>query len=436
MRIGIHLAGILRKTNDLGQYRAVRGEISKGRQYLLELQKRKLVELLRVLKTNNRYYGPMLEEASEREIEEKPYSVLYALPYLDKQSVREHINDIFTPRLGPSEKRFTGGSTGEPLVYFWDKASIGRTRAYAYYFWVLHGYRFSDSHLVVGGTSLSSRTEKWKAGIYELLIGRRHMKSDFADMKTMARNLRTILSGDYPIVYGYPSVLEQYVDFALNEGMRVIPKMKKIFTTSELLTQEVRKKLELFYDCSVIDMYGANDGGIVSSECEEQSGFHYNVQDCLIEGVQYDSTQETELVVTNLNAFVFPLVRYKVGDIGELSDQACPCGSPLPMIKRLKGRTRDIIRTKKGGMVHGSFFNQIFRKFEKVEKYQIIQNEDRNLQVLVKLSNSAGNESLESLRRAIRDKVLDKELRVTVERVDNFGAETGNKFRNVISNSK
>ena len=62
---------------------------------------------------------------------------------------------------------------------------------------------------------------------------------------------------------------------------------------------------------------------------------------------------EGRILVTNLHNYAMPFIRYDIGDVGALSDKACPCGRGLPLLAKLTGRTTDFIRTRSGGVIPG-----------------------------------------------------------------------------------
>ena len=53
-----------------------------------------------------------------------------------------------------------------------------------------------------------------------------------------------------------------------------------------------------------------------------------------------------------------PFIRYRIGDVGMLSDEVCPCGNGLPILAELLGRTTATFRTRMGTLIHGGYFTQ------------------------------------------------------------------------------
>jgi phenylacetate-coenzyme A ligase PaaK-like adenylate-forming protein len=53
-------------------------------------------------------------------------------------------------------------------------------------------------------------------------------------------------------------------------------------------------------------------------------------------------------LVTNLTNYVQPVIRYQLGDSVVVSNEPCPCGSPLATIS-VEGRTDEILRVPGAG---------------------------------------------------------------------------------------
>ncbi|MCC7251336.1 MAG: phenylacetate--CoA ligase family protein, partial [Hyphomicrobium sp.] len=74
---------------------------------------------------------------------------------------------------------------------------------------------------------------------------------------------------------------------------------------------------------------------------------HVNADLAILEVVDADNrpvppgTEGSKVLVTNLYNHVQPIIRYEVDDRVTMSTEPCSCGSPLPRIARISGRTKD-----------------------------------------------------------------------------------------------
>jgi phenylacetate-CoA ligase len=83
-------------------------------------------------------------------------------------------------------------------------------------------------------------------------------------------------------------------------------------------------------------------------------------------------------VVTDLNNFCMPFIRYRIGDLAVALDPAvpCPCGRGLPRLGRIEGRVQSMILGADGHVVPGSLFPHLFKDYDFViRQFQVVQEE-------------------------------------------------------------
>ncbi len=144
--------------------------------------------------------------------------------------------------------------------------------------------------------------------------------------------------------------------------------------------ESMRKEIEDRLFISVTDNYGVSEvmGPGVAAECEFKNGLHLYEDHFIPEIIDPQTLQvlppgaEGELVLTTLSKEAFPLVRYRTRDITSVDLSPCSCGRTLVRIKKVLGRSDDIIIIK-GVNVFPSQVESILMEVEGVEpRYQII----------------------------------------------------------------
>lgn len=382
--VGIKLIDRIRGTHILQDFRELQHLANQPEQMAL-LRQKNLIDLLTYLKSKNKYYQPILKRYSHEEIINNPVAILNSLPIVDKQLINVNYKSFFNPDPNrPFQKKKTGGSTGAPFYYYVDKDHLSWFWAHIYYFWNLYGgYNPGDPYVTIAGNSLRTTNRQISESVYHLLQNNYFIKGDVIDrdMKVAEKRIRKAV-----ILYGYPSSIQNIIHLK-PEIPNLFQNLKAIFTTSEQLTSQQRKDIENAFGKPVFDMYGANDGGILTCECTEHDGYHINMLNCLVENFENEYSME-ELLLTNLSSYSFPFVRYRVGDLGTITDNCCKCGLSWPKIIDLKGRTRDLIKLPSGGVIHGSYFNNIFYRYPSIDGYQIVQHKDYSLEILIHIVNN------------------------------------------------
>lgn len=134
-------------------------------------------------------------------------------------------------------------------------------------------------------------------------------------------------------IIGLPSFIYR-VTVLMGEGcdLRSLG-IRKIISTSEPLSESMRKILEDAWGCKVLDVWGMTEFGLACAvECDEQDGLHTDEANLLFEVIDPETLrhvpdgQKGELVITSLNAEGTALIRYRTHDIAAMIASPCACG--------------------------------------------------------------------------------------------------------------
>jgi phenylacetate-CoA ligase len=116
--------------------------------------------------------------------------------------------------------------------------------------------------------------------------------------------------------------------------------------------ERMREEIEAALGLKAVAFYGLSEmcGPGVATEClTVRYGLHVQEDHFLVEVIDPDdgtllaAGQEGELVFTTLAKEALPLIRYRTGDLGTLTDEPCPCGRTMTRISRLRGRQDDML---------------------------------------------------------------------------------------------
>ncbi|MEO8309585.1 MAG: AMP-binding protein [Caldimonas sp.] len=112
---------------------------------------------------------------------------------------------------------------------------------------------------------------------------------------------------------------------------------REIWTGGETLSPGMRKFIRDAFGCTVVNSYGTSEFLALACECKH-GALHLNSDWAILEPVDADGnavppgTPGVTTLLTNLANHVQPLIRYDIGDQVTLRPEACPCGSPLPVL--------------------------------------------------------------------------------------------------------
>jgi phenylacetate-CoA ligase len=190
------------------------------------------------------------------------------------------------------------------------------------------------------------------------------------------------------------------------------------------------------FQCDVLDGYGACDGGTAAFECREHTGYHMFVERMVMEFVDDDGNHVAEgengsIVATDLFNYAMPFIRYDTGDMGVYSTEECSCGRKLPLMKKILGRTTDILRFKTGAVLSGPSLTLIFKDFD-IKQYQIVQEKDDLLLVKLIKGNNFDDNDTERLHKILRN-YAGKAVEVRFEFVQSIPTTKSGKWKFIIS---
>ncbi len=240
-------------------------------------------------------------------------------------------------------------------------------------------------------------------------------------------------------LFGYPSTFVLTVTMSSNLCLELRALkgkgLKAIVTTSEMLTDCDRQIISDGFGVPVYDSYGLREAGLIGHECEQQT-MHCMDEQLFLETVDPHTLEpvdgEGELVVTNLVGAVFPIIRYRTGDIVTLSDEACPCGRSLSSVKISGGRAVEFVVTKDGKWVVGYSFIYIARSVKGIVKFQVIQEKLGEIVIRLAVDQNFPQDGMEQVKDQAA-KRLASDDDIIVEIVDDIEPALSGKYRPVIS---
>lgn len=158
-----------------------------------------------------------------------------------------------------------------------------------------------------------------------------------------------------------------------NSQFRIRP--KAVFTYAETLLPHYRRTIEETFKCKVYDCYGSTEIASIAQQCGQSEGHHVTDENVFLE-IEKDGEaavpgEEGKVILTNLNNFAMPFIRYDIGDLGKTLSDDCPCGRELSLFKPV-GRTYEYFIHSDGNF---TFFRDMKTVFEDlpIEDFQIVQ---------------------------------------------------------------
>lgn len=311
------------------------------------------------------------------------------IPFLTKEIINLHRDRLVaTNYKNELWSKSTGGSTGTPLHFYYTKDSndwrVACTwRGYGWagcYPGVKQGYIWG-SH--VGNVS---KFKLIKENLHHILLRQKYFNCFQFTEQIMETTLSELNKFKPHVIVGYTNPLYNFAKYIKNSNHSLKFKPKSIITAAEALHDFQRILIEDVFGCKIYHTYGSREFMLIASECEQHAGLHINIENIFLEIVKADGSQAApgeigEIVITDLHNYGMPFIRYKIGDLGILSDKECPCGRGLPLLEKVVGRSLDMLKTPDGRFVPGEFFPHLLKEFQEIEQFQVVQNKFATLDI-------------------------------------------------------
>jgi phenylacetate-CoA ligase len=356
-------------------------------------------------------------------------------PILEKDALREDSRRFLADDCNPGRlfHEQTSGTTGKPLHIWRGRSTVqslyalveARARSW-------NGVPAGSRYARLGGQLVTPVSQRhppfwvWNAAMGQLYMSSYHLAPDL-----IPSYLDALVRFRVVFLTGYTSSLVALAHEVVRLGRRDLA-MRAVFTNAEPLQPSQRALIAEAFQCPVRESYGQAESVAFGSECPEgllhqwpEVG-HIEVLDRERPVLPGDSG---ELICTGLLNLEMPLIRYRVGDRGRLSDGTtpCSCGRQLPIISGIEGRTTDVLLTKDGRKVF--WLNPVFYGLP-VRQAQIEQQTMNRLLVRA----SPARDFSEDTRRLIIERLRSRmgDVDVVVENVEEIPRTAAGKVRAVV----
>ena len=207
---------------------------------------------------------------------------------------------------------------------------------------------------------------------------------------------------------GYPSNLALLADF---KELDIHPDI--VITGGELLTDEIRNKLEKRFGCYVQTHYSCTEGGEIACECSERH-LHINEDWIIFEPVDKNNNpvpcgvMSDKVLITNLANRIQPFIRYELTDRVIVHDEKCKCGRTSFWVE-VEGRTDDILEFEGDIRIAPMSLYKILEEVPGMSRFQLVQKASDKVEL--RLIADDKKKSFEYAKKALTDYFTEKGVR-------------------------
>lgn len=364
----------------------------------------------------------------------KDPAAFYELPLTTKELLRENFDSIISDEL--TEKNsvlsVSSGSTGQPLKMYRDLRVLARA-----FEWRLQNWWGLEPWMSTAVIDRHYRTKSahWKQKLLWWPAGRIQLDTfDISDQSV--RKFALAWQRSKPeFLIGYIGGVLALTRIAAEKGI-FLARPKAVAVTAGPLSHAQRIEIEEYFDAPVFDHYRTTEANWIAGECQEQSGLHTfddikNVE-IVQDGLPVLDGRDGEVVVTDFDNRVFPIIRYQLGDVASRIDGPCACGRPHSRISQVRGRTSDFLVLPSGKVILGGLTGIYAGADDYVRQFQIHQERDYSIVIRCLLTEHPDAVAVAQSRLTGLRANVGSEAVVRLEIVEAI-APKGGKFRFITS---
>ena len=380
---------------------------------LEQLQRGKLSLLLSHAVKNSSFYTEF-----EAMYDDNPVKFLKKFPIMDKITLRENTHRLLTKdKTNLIEQRSSGSSGIQTTIYF-DKLEQSIQRAYQIRWWEWAGYRIGDPILQTGITPKRGVLKKIK----DLLFQTYYLPA-FTHSEENTLSAFKWVSGKKNIVLGgYASSLYVLAETAKKNRQNL--HFKTAISWGDKLFDHYKSTIEEVFETKVYETYASSEGFMIAAQKDLPYMYIMNTDVYLeildSEGKEVEDGEMGHVVVTKLNNFSMPLIRYKIGDLAiKLPREKYPENREYnyPLLQKVIGRDTDLIKTRSGKYMVVHSFTGIIEHYPEIKQFMVVQKELDGIIIQYIPEKNFDKRVLKEIESKIRNHLDEDDFSIAFERV-------------------
>lgn len=399
---------------------------------LKELQTQNLYKILSYCTKNVDFYKKL-----NLPYNNDPYQWVKSFPIIKKNIIKDNLNDFLTEPKENLIKYASSGSSGIQGIIYMNKQEQSITRSLQVLWWEWAGFTIGQPILQTGITDkrslIKSIKDKFLRTYYTAAFT--HTEESIKEMLLNFKKTDNYFLGGYASsLYLFSQVAEKYrIDDI---------KFKSAICWGDKLFPHYRKAIEKQFHTKTFDTYGCTEGLMMAAQKDlpyyYQMSPHVYMEIIDKYGNEVPDGEIGYVVVTRLDCYSMPLVRYYLGDMAiKLPRNEYPENRDLnfPLLKMIIGRDTDIVRTASGKFMVVHFFTGIFEFIPEVKQFRVIQKTLHEIEIEYIPESNFDNRILNEIRVKIQEH-LKEEFPINFKKVDYIPATKSGKPQIIESHLK
>ena len=362
---------------------------------LRQLRERKLRSLVDHVYRNVAYYRSLFDQAAIDPAAIRTLDDLPRIPITSKDDLRRAgLGRTMARGIDPrSCVRFdTTGSTGQPFaVYVTGSEARARLLIELRGLWANDLLRPRDRLVFLGPEHWGPQPLYTRLGIFS-----RHYVSPWLPIQVQIERLQALQPD---VLWAYPTALRAVME-CLDGRLSTACRPRAVVTSAEVVPCDLRERI-LSEGIECFNFYATMETGRIAWECRRHAGLHLNADRLVYELLENGSGSLTA-VVTSLDGFAMPFLRYKLDDLCAWVGRPCPCGVAFPLLQAPAGRVAELVRLPDGRSFPSWMFDQVLRQFGEIDRFQVRQDDPARIAVHIVPREPLENTTLDAMKAGLR----------------------------------
>jgi phenylacetate-CoA ligase len=343
------------------------------------------------------YYRSLFQSAGLSPGDIRTVDDLKKIPVTSKEDLRNAgLERTIAEGISPASCRTmcTNGSTGKPFTVYLTARELRTRQSIEFRTLFSVGFRPADRLSVLGPEHPHTARFHQRLGLFR--------SENISVLVPVEEQLRRLARMRPTLFWGYPTVLQALLHHADDRlGSEFHPRI--LITSGQGLDEVLKESLcSVWNDIGLFDFYGSVEFGRIAYECPAHKGLHINADHVILElaedTVPAEAGENGNAVITALNAYAMPFIRYRLGDVVERIGTKCPCGSSFPLIGHVKGREDEMVQLPSGKLLSSFGLQCVLRHFNGIDQFRFIQRGPGSLTLQLAVRESFQRDCLQKMK--------------------------------------
>jgi phenylacetate-CoA ligase len=403
---------------------------------LKKLQEDKLKKLLLHAHDHVPYYKEVLSESGVVRNGKVDLKNFERIPILTKDILKSRFDDLLSDdhEQRKSFENHSGGSTGEPTKFIQDREYDDWNIANKMYYQYVGGKVPGEREVRIWGSErdFMGGKEKPIMRIRNFFFNRVDLNAFTMTEEKMRQYVEFINSYKPAWIEGYVTPIYEMAVFIERNGLS-IHSPKGCLTSAGTLYPEMRKKIEKVFGCPVWNRYGGREvGDAALGEDDLRLSVWNQYFEVVRDGKEIGPNKMGKVLMTTLNNYSMPLIRYDIGDIANRSTK-------WGYLNRIEGRESEVFRTREGKIVPGLLFIHflgVVMNDGSIRKFQMVQKSYDEIEVKIIVADKEGFERSRDDIEQLINKAMGYKCKIVWSEVDDIPKLASGKYVYVMSQLK